>query len=145
MRAIELDNKISELMNEFKDSGLGINDFLAKKLSEARDDGQKCADEIVQTLSDIDTNYQNLQEAKKNGNREEWLRRRIDCVVQSNQSLNEDRHPIGEVLVQAAEALGAENPGSMSYDGIEASEIIRTLNEGLEVSTIKSFMEEEEA
>jgi hypothetical protein len=33
----------------------------------------------------------------------------------------------------------------MSYDGIEASEIIRTLNEGLEVSTIKSFMEEEEA
>jgi hypothetical protein len=59
--------------------------------------------------------------------------------------LNEDRHSTGEVLVQAAEALGAENPGSMSYDGIEASEIIRTLNEGLEVSTIKSFMEEEEA
>ena len=70
--------QIASLMSECRASGRGVNDFIAKKLSESGKDGVKYAEAISHTLAEIDTAYDSLLNAKQNGqNRQEWLRDRL--------------------------------------------------------------------
>ena len=79
MNINELEDRIKNLMAEFKASGISIDDFVRQKLSTAPQYEGKDAETLIQTLADIDANYADLQQAKEDGlNREEWLRKKIN-------------------------------------------------------------------
>lgn len=139
--------QIASLMSECRASGLGVDDFIAKKLSESEKDGVKYAEAISHTLAEIDTAYDSLLNAKQNGqNRQEWLRDRLESAI-SDTHADHQREEIGQILARTADMLRGEKPGTSSplpFEGIDAVDMVSELEDALVKSAIAPVAKEME-
>lgn len=141
----DFSNTLKQLMTEFQDSGMNIDDFIRQKLSAH---GNQEAEEIVKnidaTLAAIDGKYASLQKFKsEGGNREEWLRQEIDGA---SKDIATDK--TGQVLSSAIKVLnGDENDEpeeTADYSGVDASLLIRDLDDAIVNNTCKGLSVDEE-
>ena len=134
--------KISVLTDEFKASGLAIDDFLRRKLKESRPDGERCAERMLKTFTEIDANYADVQQARAKGiNRQDWLRDKIEKSI-SDANADKKRDMVGRVLGRSLAALKGENGSEdevTPFEGIDAVEMVETIEEGLTGNAIASI------
>ena len=134
--------KISVLTDEFKASGLAIDDFLRRKLKESRPDGEQCAERMLKTFTEIDGNYVDIQQARAKGvNRQDWLRDKIEESI-SDANADKKRDMVGRVLGRSLAALKGENGSEdevTPFEGIDAVEMVETIEEGLTGNAIASI------
>ena len=134
--------KISVLTDEFKASGLAIDDFLRRKLKESRPDGEQCAERMFKTFTEIDANYADIQQARAKGvNRQDWLRDKIEESI-SDANADKKRDMVGRVLGRSLAALKGENGSEdevTPFEGIDAVEMVETIEEGLTGNAIASI------
>ena len=134
--------KISVLTDEFKASGLAIDDFLRRKLKESRPDGEQCAERMLKTFTEIDANYVDIQQARAKGvNRQDWLRDKIEESI-SDANADKKRDMVGRVLGRSLAALKGENGSEdevTPFEGIDAVEMVETIEEGLTGNAIASI------
>ena len=136
MNINELEDRIKNLMAEFKASGISIDDFVRQKLSTAPQYEGKDAETLIQTLADIDANYADLQQAKEDGlNREDWLRKKINQAAADASAKPE---VVGAVVSSVTAALNCE-PGAQTeavpFEGSEAVEMVGALDDALAKAT----------
>ena len=134
--------QISALMAEFKASGLAIDDFMRRKLKESRPDGEQCAERMLKTFTEIDANYADVQQARAKGvNRQDWLRDKIEESI-SDANADKKRDMVGRVLGRSLAALKGENGSEdevAPFEGIDAVEMVETIEEGLTGNAIASI------
>lgn len=134
--------QISALMAEFKASGLAIDDFMRRKLKESRPDGEQCAERMLKTFTEIDANYADIQQARAKGvNRQDWLRDKIEESI-SDANADKKRDMVGRVLGRSLAALKGENGSEdevTPFEGIDAVEMVETIEEGLTGNAIASI------
>ena len=134
--------RISALMAEFKASGLAIDDFMRRKLKESRPDGEQCAERMLKTFTEIDANYADVQQARAKGvNRQDWLRDKIEESI-SDANADKKRDMVGRVLGRSLVALKGENGSEdeeTPFEGIDAVEMVETIEEGLTGNAIASI------
>lgn len=116
----KFDILLKELMSEYENSGVSIDDFIKSKLaSSGRNDAAECAEEIISTLNAIDEKFASLQQMKAQGfNREEWLHGEVDEAVSE---LSPEQ--AGELLTAATDSLNnADEPApSNIYSALDAA------------------------
>ena len=137
----KFDILLKELMSEYENSGMSIDDFIKSKLvSSGRSDAAECAEEIISTLTAIDEKFASLQKMKSEGyNREEWLRGKVDEAVSE---LSPEQ--AGELLTAATDSLNnADEPTPVNaYSALDAAFIIRDLDNALVKNTCEHLSEE---
>ena len=133
--------KISVLTDEFKASGLAIDDFLRRKLKESRPDGEQCAERMLKTFTEIDANYADIQQARAKGvNRQDWLRDKIEESI-SDANADKKRDMVGRVLGRSLAAVNGGNTNQLRtvpFEGIDAVEMVGTIEESLVDNAIVS-------
>ena len=133
---------ISALMAEFKTSGLAIDDFMKRKLKESRPNGEQYAERMLKTFTEIDENYADIQQARAKGNnRQDWLRDKIEKSI-SDANADKKRDMVGRALGRSLAALKGENGGEdevTPFEGIDAVEMVETIEEGLTGNAIASI------
>ena len=79
----KFDGIMDQLMSEYANSGMSMDDFIKAKLkASGRPDAEQCAADIIDTINGIDASFTRLQKFKAEGhNREEWLREEIDDTL----------------------------------------------------------------
>ena len=137
----KFDILLKELMSEYENSGMSIDDFVKSKLAASgRSDAAECAEEIISTLTAIDEKFASLQKMKSEGyNREEWLRGEVDEAVSE---LSPEQ--AGELLTAATDSLNdADEPTpANAYSALDAAFIIRDLDDALVKNTCEHLSEE---
>lgn len=143
----QFENRFASLLSECRASGLSVDDFVTKKLSETRKDGIKCAESILHTLAEIDTAYDGLLRAKENGqNRQEWLRDRLESAI-SDADADRKREEVGQILARTADALKGERQGTTSpqpFEGIDAVDMVSEIEDALVKNAIAPVAKEME-
>ncbi|MBR1965827.1 MAG: hypothetical protein IKA22_04380 [Lentisphaeria bacterium] len=129
-----------DLLKEFEESGLDLDSFMKKKLSDA---GKVNAVEIVEemntTAAMIDQNYADLKEHKANGgNRQSWLQRKLG-VVFSKMSPSQAGQVIGH-LTQALSGDSEDVPEDAVYNDINAESKIEKLDKAIIQSVCRNFV-----
>lgn len=86
----------STLASDFLASGLGIDEYLKKKLSESHDlvdesdkpaNGAEWADRLIKTFAEIDINHESIRKAKEEGvSRPVWLGEKLKEIIQAEAS-----------------------------------------------------------
>jgi len=138
----DLETTLASLMGEFQQSGLGIDEFVLMKTS-GSDRGQR----VIDAMKSIDHEYEELQRAKKSGsNRQEWLRGRIDAIVQEV-GLDKKRDVVGKVLNAAvtAETNGQQTGLPEVYDGMDAADLISAIDNAAMANVCDAMSAGEEA
>jgi len=134
--------QIPALMAEFKASGLAIDDFIKRKLKETRPDGEQRAERMLNTFSEIDANYADIQQARSRGvNRQDWLRDKIEGAI-SDANADKKRDVVGSVLGLSLAAVKGEKHsenGAQPFEGIDAIEMVEAIEEGLAGNAIASI------
>ena len=145
MNLDNLSEVLKKLMDEYEASGMSMDDFIMNKLKTAgRSDAEDFVKRMNTTLMSIDEKYKSLQEFKANGgNREEWLRKEVD---QASNGISSDI--VGKFLSSTIKVLNGEDNDipdeNADYNGIDAVELIRELDNGIVNQTIKSLAKEED-
>lgn len=144
----QIEGRMASLISECRSSGLGIDEFLAKKVSEIREDGAKCAETILKTLAEIDSAYASLLQAKANGqNRQEWLRERLESAI-SDTGTDNKREEVGYLLASTVDALKGEKKGTTApqpFEGIDAVDMVSEVEDALAKSVIAPVAKEMES
>ena len=139
MKMTEFDQK--DLLEEFQNSGMSIDEFILAYLKEKGIENPEGAlAEMNATFAGIEKNYEDLKKCKaEGGNRKTFLRRVCDNVTQ-----NADPQKAGEALAIITAGLNnAEQPeNSMPYDGLDAVNYIDKLEKAIEKNTLNSYNEE---
>lgn len=137
----KFDILLKELMSEYENSGMSIDDFVKSKLAASgRSDAAECAEEIISTLTAIDEKFASLQKMKADGyNREEWLRGEVDVAVSE---LSPEQ--AGELLTAVTDSLNNadEATPANTYSALDAAFIIRDLDDALVKNTCEHLSEE---
>ena len=145
MNLDNLSEVLKKLMDEYEASGMSMDDFIMNKLNTAgRSDAEDFVKRMNTTLMSIDEKYKSLQEFKANGgNREEWLRKEVDHA-----SNGISPEIVGKFLSSTIKVLNGEDNDipdeNAEYNGIDAVELIRELDNGIVNQTIKSLGKEED-
>ena len=139
----KIKDQIGALVSELRESSLEIDAFMKKKLSESREGGEKCAEEALRVLTEIDANYNDLIEAKaKNVDRHDWLLERIERMIHDEGADNK-RELMGEVFAHINDVLKGNRPHTTEvkpFSGLDAGEIIEAIEDELHARSIKSVM-----
>ena len=134
--------QLPALIAEFKTSGLAIDEFVKLKMKKSRPDGEQCAARMLNTFSEIDANYADVQQARAKGvNRQDWLRDKIEGSI-SNANADKKRDVVGRVLGLSLAAVKGEKyreNGSVPFEGIDAVEMVEAIEEGLAGNAIASI------
>lgn len=140
----KFDTIMDQLMSEYANSGMSMDDFIKVKLkASGRPDAEQCAADIIDTINGIDAAFTNLQKFKAEGyNREAWLREELDDVLQDVSP--EER---GKLLASAINGLNGTPDISVDeapeYSGINAHRLIRAVNNALGKNTCETLSGEE--
>ena len=129
----------NDLLKEFEESGLDLDSFMRKKLSEA---GKVNAAEIVEEMNStaamIDKNYDNLKEHKANGgSRQGWLQRKLGAVFARMTPFQ-----AGQVIGHLTNALSGSSediPEDAVYNEINAESKIEELDKAIIKSVARDF------
>jgi len=138
----DIETTVASLVGEFQQSGLSIDEFLLMKTK-----GSDRSQRVIDAMSGIDHEYDELQRAKKNGhNRQEWLRERIDAVVQEA-GLDKKPDVVGKILnaAVAAETNGQQTGLPEVYDGMDAADLISAIDNAAMASVYDAMSAEKEA
>ena len=139
--------EMSALIAECKASGLTIDDFLKKKLGEARADGTQYASNMLHTFAQIDANYASLTQAKARGqNRQEWLREKIEETI-VDAGADRKRDMVGNVLSQSIDAINGDVLGTTSavpFDGMDAVETVAAIDAAVANGALSALSAEQE-
>ena len=130
----------NDLLKEFEESGLDLDSFMKKKLSEA---GKVNAAEIVEemntTAAMIDQNYADLKEHKANGgSRQSWLQRKLGVVFAKMTPSQ-----AGQVIGHLTKALSGDSddvPEDAVYNDINAESQIEKLDKAIIQSVCRDFV-----
>ena len=130
-----------DLLNEFQDSGMSIDEFILAYLKDKGiENPEEALAEINSTFAEIDKNYEDLKKCKaEGGNRKTFLRRICDNVTQ-----NADPQKAGEALAIITAGLNnADQPeNTMPYDGLDAVNYIEKLEKAIRKNTLNGYDEE---
>ena len=138
------DSIMDQLMSEYANSGMSLDDFIKTKLkASGRPDAEQCAADIIDTIDGIDASFTRLQKFKEEGhNREEWLREEMDDILKDVSP--EDG---GKLLVSAINSLNGTPDASVDeapeYSGFDAPFLIRELDDALVKNTCENLSGEE--
>ena len=130
---MDCSDQFAVLVKEFNSSGLGIDEFVERKLVESGRGSRSEARRLVEAFARIDANYAELQRAKSEGrNRQEWLRGKIESDI-SNLKADGKRNEIGRILAVGAAKTAGLNVAetTAAFDGIDAVDIIADIDEKL--------------
>ena len=138
------DSIMDQLMSEYANSGMSMDDFIKTKLkANGRPDAEQCAADIIDTINGIDASFTRLQKFKAEGhNREEWLREEMDDTLK-------DVSPEsgGKLLAAAINGLNGTPDASVDeapeYSGFDAPFLIRELDDILVKNTCETLSGEE--
>ena len=138
------DSIMDQLMSEYANSGMSMDDFIKAKLkASGRPDAEQCAADIIDTINGIDASFTRLQKFKAEGhNREEWLREEMDDTLK-------DVSPEsgGKLLAAAINGLNGTPDASVDeapeYSGFDAPFLIRELDDILVKNTCETLSGEE--
>ena len=140
MKITDFDQK--DLLNEFQDSGMSIDEFILAYLKDKGiENPEEALAEINSTFAGIDKNYEDLKKCKaEGGNRKTFLRRICDNVMQ-----NADPQKAGDALAIITAGLNnADQPeNSMPYDGLDAVNYIDKLEKAIRKNTLNGYDDEE--
>ena len=130
----------NDLLKEFEESGLDLDSFMKKKLSEA---GKANATEIVEemnaTAAMIDQNYADLNEHKANGGtRQGWLQRKMGAVF-AKMTPSQAGQVIGH-LTKALSGSYDDVPEDAVYNEINAESKIEKLDKAIIQSVCRDFV-----
>lgn len=134
-----LENEQSALLKEFKDSKLGVDEFILKYFKEKGvADPEETLKRMNETFQIIDTCYEALKAAKESGDdRKSVLRGICDKAFQ-----NLDAEAAGRSLSQIISSLGGEvdlqNP--LQYEGFDSVELIDALDKALAKYELSNLM-----
>ena len=140
----KFDGIMDQLMSEYANSGMSMDDFIKAKLkASGRPDAEQCAADIIDTINGIDAAFTNLQKFKAEGyNREEWLRGELDDALK-DVSPEEG----GKLLTSAINGLNGSPDASVDdapeYSGFDAPFLIRELDDAIVKNTCENLGGEE--
>ena len=140
----KFDGIMDQLMSEYVNSGMSLDDFIKTKLkASGRPDAEQCAADIIDTINGIDAAFARLQKFKAEGhNREEWLREEMDDTLKDVSP--EDG---GKLLASAINGLNGTPDASVDeapeYSGFDAPFLIRELDDALVKNTCETLSGEE--
>ncbi len=130
----QMETLLTEYLAERKASGVSINEFMKKKLSELRDDGEKCANAMLETLNGIDANYEDLSSKLEDGvSRSEWLGEKIKTIA-TEEGAADKPEVVGEVLAKATDVLNGNKEGTttpLPFENDDVPEITQKLEEAI--------------
>ena len=130
----QMETLLKEYLTERKVSGLGMDEFMKKKLSELRDDGEKCTGAMLEILNGIDTNYKDLSEKLENGmSRSAWLGDRIKTIANEGGAGGKPE-VVGEALAMATDVLNGNKEGTtepLPFENGDVSEITQGLEKAI--------------
>ena len=138
------DSIMDQLMSEYANSGMSMDDFIKTKLkASGRPDAEQCAADIIDTINGIDASFTRLQKFKAEGhNREEWLREEMDDTLKEVSPENG-----GKLLAAAINGLNGTPDASVDeapeYSGFDAPFLIRELDDTLVKNTCENLSGEE--
>ena len=140
----KFDGIMDQLMSEYANSGMSMDDFIKAKLkASGRPDAEQCAADIIDTINGIDAAFTSLQKFKEEGyNREEWLRGELDDALK-DVSPEEG----GKLLASAINGLNGSHDASVDdapeYCGFDAPFLIRELDDAIVKNTCENLGGEE--
>ena len=144
---MKLTKEMSALIAECKASGLTIDEFLKKKLSDARTDGAQYANDMLRTFAQIDANYASLAQAKARGqNRQEWLREKIEETIIAT-GTDRKRDIVGNVLSQSIDTINGDLRGTtpaVPFDGMDAVETVAAIDAAVANGALAALSVEQE-
>ena len=138
------DSIMDQLMSEYANSGMSMDDFIKTKLkASGRPDAEQCAADIIDTINGIDASFTRLQKFKAEGhNREEWLREEMDDTLKEVSPESG-----GKLLAAAINGLNGTPDASVDeapeYSGFDAPFLIRELDDALVKNTCETLSGEE--
>ena len=138
------DSIMDQLMSEYANSGMSMDDFIKTKLkASGRPDAEQCAADIIDTINGIDASFTRLQKFKAEGhNREEWLREEMDDTLKEVSPESG-----GKLLAAAINGLNGSPDASVDeapeYSGFDAPFLIRELDDALVKNTCETLSVEE--
>ena len=138
------DSIMDQLMSEYANSGMSMDDFIKTKLkASGRPDAEQCAADIIDTINGIDASFTRLQKFKAEGhNREEWLREEMDDTLKEVSPESG-----GKLLAAAINGLNGSPDASVDeapeYSGFDAPFLIRELDDALVKNTCETLSGEE--
>ena len=137
----KFDGIMDQLMSEYANSGMSMDDFIKAKLkASGMPDAEQCAADII---DGIDAAFTSLQKFKAEGyNREEWLRGELDDALKDVSP--EDG---GKLLASAINGLNGSPDASVDdapeYSGFDAPFLIRELDDAIVKNTCENLGGEE--
>ena len=140
----KFDGIMDQLMSEYANSGMSMDDFIKTKLkASGRPDAEQCAADIIDTINGIDASFTRLQKFKAEGhNREEWLREEMDDTLKEVSPESG-----GKLLAAAINGLNGSPDASVDeapeYSGFDAPFLIRELDDALVKNTCETLSGEE--
>ena len=140
----KFDGIMDQLMSEYANSGMSMDDFIKTKLkASGRPDAEQCAADIIDTINGIDASFTRLQKFKAEGhNREEWLREEMDDTLKEVSPESG-----GKLLAAAINGLNGTPDASVDeapeYSGFDAPFLIRELDDALVKNTCETLSGEE--
>lgn len=140
----KFDGIMDQLMSEYANSGMSMDDFIKAKLkASGRPDAEQCAADIIDTINGIDASFTCLQKFKAEGhNREEWLREEMDDTLKEVSPESG-----GKLLAAAINGLNGTPDASVDeapeYSGFDAPFLIRELDDALVKNTCETLSGEE--
>ena len=140
----KFDGIMDQLMSEYANSGMSMDDFIKAKLkASGRSDAEECAADIIDTINNIDSAFTRLRKVKAKGyNRETWLREELDDALK-DVSPEEG----GKLLASAINGLNGTPNASVDnapeYSGLNAHRLIRAVNNALGENTCEILSGEE--
>ena len=140
----KFDGIMDELLAEYANSGMSMDDFIKAKLkASGRPDAEECAADIISTIDGIDAAFTSLQKFKAEGyNREEWLRGELDDALKEVSPESG-----GKLLASAINGLNGTPDASVDeapeYSGFDAPFLIRELDDALVKNTCETLSGEE--
>ena len=140
----KFDGIMDQLMSEYANSGMSMDDFIKAKLkASGRPDAEQCAADIIDTINGIDASFTRLQKFKAEGhNREEWLREEMDDTLKEVSPESG-----GKLLASAINSLNGTPDASVDeapeYSGFDAPFLIRELDDAIVKNTCENLGGEE--
>jgi len=144
MPIANFDQIVKQLISEFENSGLNIDEFITRKLADnGRSDAAEVVNNISATLNSIDQKFESLQKFKEDGgNREEWLRQELDEATQDFSS-----EQSGQVLsssIKVLEGNSSDEPDEdANYDALDAVVMIRNIDDAIVKNTCNGLNSKE--
>lgn len=133
-----LENEQSALLKEFEDSKLGVDEFILKYFKEKGvADPEATLKRMDETFKKIDERYEFFRIAREKGKDSASALRKIFNRI--FEKLNPEN--AGKILTGLIKALGGEpaTEQPLKYEGLEAADLINSLDEtlyGIELGTL---------